>query len=57
MAYKRAAGVFFPEKKAFLDFWTMSILEIARIVSISVYTDLGTFLERRVPKNYEFWRY
>ena len=46
-----------PVKKAFFDLWTMSIQEIARIVSISLYTDLGTFLERRVPENHEFWWY
>ena len=55
MAYKRAAGVFFPAKKAFLDFWTMSILEIVRIVRISVFMDFGTCLKRRA--HHEFWRY
>ena len=57
MAYKRAAGVFSSVKKVFLDFWIMSILEIVRIPRISVYTDFGTCLKRRAPKNDEFWRY
>jgi hypothetical protein len=33
---------FFRGKKPFLDFWSMSILEIVRIAGVSVYTDLGT---------------
>ena len=57
MAYKRAAGVFFPGKTTFPDFLTMSILETVRIVRISISMDLGTCLKRRAPKNHEFWRY
>ena len=56
MAYKRAAGVF-PVKKTSLFVWTVSILEIIRIIKISACVDFGTCLKRRAPKNHEFWRY
>ena len=48
---------FFFGKKDIPRFSTMSILEIVRIVRISVYMELGTCLKRRAPKNHEFWRY
>ena len=57
VACKRAAGVFFRQQKAFSDLLTMSILELDRIVRISVFMDFGTCIKRRAPENHEFWRY
>ena len=48
---------FFRQKKAFPDLLIMSILEIVRIVRISVFMDFGTCLKRRAPENHEFGRY
>ena len=37
--------------------WTMSLLEIVRIVRISVFIDFGTCLKARAPEIHEFWQY
>ncbi len=50
-------ALFFGKKKAFPDFLTMSIPEIAKIVRLLVFMDFGTCLKRRASKNHAFWRY
>ena len=57
VACKRAAGAFYLGEKAFQDFWTVSILEIVRIVRIWILEFFGICLKRRAPKSHDFWRY